>query len=576
MRIPEQIIDQILQDIDIIDVISEFVPLTKTGANHKACCPFHQEKTPSFVVSTDKQIFHCFGCGVGGNAISFIMQYEKLSYPEAIRKLADRLGIQIALEKHITKEEDNLSQYYKINAYALWFFQNQLKNSQKATSYIRNRLISNEVQKEFELGYAPDGYEALLKFLQDKNVPQTLAAHLGLIKKGDKGYYDFFRDRFMFPIRGHYGKIVGFGGRNLSEKDQAKYINSPESPIYNKSVELYGFFQAKKEILAKKQAVIVEGYMDVLACVEMGIRNVVAPLGTSLTLAQIKKIKRYTSDMILMFDGDLAGKAAALKAVQTCLTAEIHPKLVMLPKDSDPADWLEAQQKDTQHKSLQEVIQEANYALDWIFVQSITDASHKTSQKVPIIRDLIEWISRLTDPIEKMEYRKKLAKYFDISETDLQKMIEITHKTDTLTNPQKEPLSLESLLVLLYIHHSDQFHNRRITELSRDFENEGLKELAEYLENLVKKCETFNVSTAIQAAPQKLQGLLSRLFLFDNPINMNSNVEECIHKFILQKNKKRLKEITAKILNAELRSDCELKDKLLKEKQTLLSEYLMK
>lgn len=577
-QIPQHIIDQVLQNTEIVDIISETVALKKTGANYKACCPFHQEKTPSFVVSPDKQIFHCFGCGVGGNAVSFLMQYEKLEFPEALEKLAKRLGIALKSEKTSVKE-DGKSRFYKINAYAQWFFAEQFEHAQKAKDYVAQRGLSAETVKTFELGYGPDSFEKLLPFLREKKVPLDDAAKLGIIKKRDSGgFYDFYRDRLLFPIRNSAGHMIGFSGRALGQNQEAKYINSPESPIYNKSTELYGFYQAKKHIIAKEQAVIVEGNIDVLACHQLGITHAVAPLGTSLTEQQVQKLKRLTTDIVLMFDGDDAGKKAALKAVQTCLTFGIHPKMIILPENQDPGDYLS--QKNPKTPSLPEEIARANLAMDWIFAKSLGTASSQTSKKVSVIKELIQWLKKLSDPVEQMEYRKKLSQYFDISASDLQKMIANTSKTASSSPHQnsdttdskfliEKPESLETLLVWLFLDDPSQFPNHSISGLSADFEDNSLKRLALSLEDLIKKDETFNRALAIQSLPKDLEGIYSRILLWDK---VESNVGDCIKKFYSQRNKKRLKEITAQIVEAELKNDAPLKLKLLEKKQRLLSE----
>lgn len=577
-QILQHIIDQVLQNTEIVDIISDVVTLKKTGANYKACCPFHQEKTPSFVVSPDKQIFHCFGCGVGGNAVSFLMQYEKLEFPEAMEKLAKRLGLVLKSEKTNIKE-DGKSRFYKINSYAQWFFAEQFQHAPKAQNYVTERGLSAEIIKTFELGYGPDSFEQLLPFLRDKKVPIEDAAKLGVIKKRESGgFYDFYRDRLMFPIRNSAGQVVGFSGRALAKDQEAKYINSPESLIYNKSVELYGFYQAKKHIIAKQQAVIVEGNVDVLACHQLGITNAVAPLGTSLTEQQVQKLKRLTTDVVLMFDGDEAGKKAAIKAVQTCLALGIHPKMIILPENQDPGDYLA--KKNPSLLSLSEEIAKANLAMDWIFAKSLSEASSQTSKKVFVIKELIQWLKKLSDPIEQMEYRKKLSQYFDISAGELQKMIDNTSKTASSTPHEnseiagskfltEKPESLETLLVWSFLNDPSQFPNRSILELSADFEDNSLKRLALSLEDLIKKDETFNRALAIQSLPKDLEGIYSRILLWDK---VGSNVGDCIKKFYSHRNKKRLKEITAQIVEAELKNDTPLKLSLLEKKQKLLSE----
>lgn len=566
-KIPQHIIDQILQDTDIVSVISEYVEVKKTGANFKACCPFHQEKTPSFVVSPQKQIYHCFGCGVGGNVIGFLMDYEKMEFPAAIEKLADRLGITI--ERTNNKVKDNRNDaFYKINAYAQWFFEQELKKSEKTLEYIKDRHLSPEIVQEYELGYAPDSFDSLIHYFQQKKVPEKMAAQVGLIKKGQReGYYGFYRDRLIFPIRNLRGHIVGFGGRALSDKSAAKYINSPESPIYNKSKELYGFYQAKQAIGQQDQTIIVEGYTDVLSCVQLGIKNTVAPLGTSLTLDQVKSIKRYTKNIILMFDGDEAGKKAALKGVETCLKAQIHPKVILLPDNKDPGDYLQ----DTDiSENLAIMVPNAGYALDWLFSEYYKKITAKPSDRARLIRGMTHWIQSLADPVEKTEYHKKMSQYFELHPQNNEKIVENTNNSDTFYDLDFEGLTLEARLILLFIHQSGSDLDANINKISGEIEDNQLRQLAVHVENFLKKHETFHEALAIQTAPSELQGILSKILLKGHDTQLDSDMTECLHKLRLKQSKKRLKEITAAIVQAELLNDTSLKIKLLEEKQKIL------
>lgn len=570
--IPQNIIDQIIQETDIIDLIQEYIPLKKLGANYKSCCPFHQEKTPSFVVSPQKQIYHCFGCGVGGNVIGFLMNYEKLEFPDAIQKLAERASIEF--KKDRSKPKDELEdKYFKVNAYAHWFFQQAFQKSKKANTYCQKRWLSEQTIQDYQLGYAPDSFEQLSTYLKQKKIPTSLAESLGLIKPGKRaGTYDFFRDRLIFPILNLRGKIVGFGGRTLSGKNEAKYINSAESPIYNKSNELYGFFQAKKEISRLSQVIIVEGYIDTLACAQLGLKNVVAPLGTSLTLNQVKAIKKYAKDIVMMFDGDDAGKKAAVKGVETCLQAQIHPRIILLPDNTDPGDFLQATEMTG---TLKEMLNKAQLALDWLFAEYYKKITSNPQNRARLIRGMAHWINQLADPVEKMEYQKKMTQFFEIPPAEIQKIVEITNDSDTLQHSDPDAISLEARLIALFIQHPGDFSQFRLEDISQHFENQHLKRLASFLDKFTKKHETFDVAHAIHSMDPELHGILTRILLKGYEINIGSNtskhIKECIQKFYQQKNKKRLKEITAEIVQADLTRNTKLKLTLLKEKQKLLN-----
>jgi len=567
-RIPQHIVDQVIQESNIADVLSEYIPLKKAGANFKTNCPFHQEKTASFMVSPDKQIFHCFGCGEGGNVASFIMKYERIEFPQAIERLAERLNITI--EKQNTQiNENEFDQLYKVNTYANWFFTNSFENNKEGQEYTKSRAINEDTVKKYELGYAPDGFGNLVKFLSEKKIPLELAQRLGLIKKRDtSGHYDFFRGRLTFPIHNSRGKIVGFGARTLSNANEAKYLNSSESLIYNKSKELYGLFQAKKAIIQRRQAIVVEGNIDVLAAYQLDIPNVVAPLGTSLTANQVKILTRYCSDILLMFDGDSAGLQAAKKAIATCFEAGIHPKIVILPQNQDPGDYLTQKEGES---DLKQALEKAVFAMDWLFASYIKKVTHETGSRAKIIKVLADWLKRLPDAVEKMEYRKKLAQYFDISPDDIEKIVEITYKSDKLPRQSAGEPSLEAILIWLYINDPEQFLDKKISQYSENFSDNDLRRLAAIIEKHVKKHETFHAAQAIQEIPEDLSGVFSRITFLNNWVDKSFDSKSCIQKFQNLQNKKRLKEITARILEAETKQNTDLKLTLLKEKQELLA-----
>jgi DNA primase len=567
-RIPEHITEQILQESNIVDIIHDVIPLTKAGSNYKARCPFHQEKTASMMVSPAKQIFHCFGCGVGGNVLSFVMKYEQIDFPAAIEKLAKRLNIKLTLQK-ASPQDAHKETLFRINAYAHWFFKTKLKESKQTQDYLHNRHLSDEVINQYELGYAPDGFENLVTFLNQKKAPLDKAMQLGVIKKkSGSGYYDFYRDRLMFPIHNAVGKIVGFGGRLLSNKEEAKYLNSSESPVYNKSYELYGLYQAKKAIARANEAIIVEGYIDVLASVQLGIHNVVAPLGTSLTPGQIKTLKRYANQILLMFDGDDAGIKATQKAILTCFEAGIHPKLVILQDNKDPGDYLEIPEE---QESLKKQVNQAVYAMEWLFARHATKATHEAASRATVIKGLSQWIKRLPDSIAQMEYRKKLAEYFDISAPDVEKIVEITHKSDRLDHPEFRDPPLETRLIGHYLNNPKVFPGEKVSPFCSEFKDNGLKQLGLFIENYLKNHETFDTAHAIQDLPAELSNILSHTILLNEKAQVTLDAESCIQKFQQLIDKKKLKTITAKILEADVTKNTALKLKLLQEKQQLIA-----
>ncbi len=342
--IPEHIIDRIRESSDIVDVVGRYVSLKKKGQNYFGLCPFHQEKTPSFSVNPAKQIFHCFGCGVGGNVFTFLVKYEKISFVDAVKRLAEEAGIEIPVSREVKRQESENEQLYKANQIACNFFQRQLQNAPDSVrAYLDNRGISPETVELFKIGYAPDRWDSLLNSLQRFGYPVSTYKKLGLILENEQKtrQYDRFRNRLIFPIMNQSGKVVGFGGRALGgDENTPKYINSPESSIYQKSQVLYGLHLAYQAIRSEGKAILVEGYMDMLQLYQQGIRNVVATSGTSLTEAHARLIRRYTHRVVLCYDADTAGVNAALRGGEILFQQLLDVNVLILPAGEDPDSYV--------------------------------------------------------------------------------------------------------------------------------------------------------------------------------------------------------------------------------------------
>ncbi|MCB1614942.1 MAG: DNA primase [Pseudomonadales bacterium] len=342
---PQSFIDDLVDRVDIVELIDSRVKLRKSGRNYTACCPFHDEKTPSFSVNQEKQFYHCFGCGAGGNAISFIMEYDRVSFPEAIEQIAGKLGIEVPREeggrpRTDNKEKQNL---FSILEKANLFYQEQLRShpeADRAQNYLRQRGLSSQIAHRFGIGYAPSGWDNLLKFAGKNEDDITLLTEAGLIVTDDEKQrrYDRFRERIMFPIRDTRGRVIAFGGRVLGD-DKPKYLNSPETPVFFKSRELYGLYEANKLSSRLEQILIVEGYMDVVALAQFDINFAAATLGTSATAQHLEKAFRYTQNIVFSFDGDEAGRKAARRALDAALPVisegrQVH--FLFLPEGEDP------------------------------------------------------------------------------------------------------------------------------------------------------------------------------------------------------------------------------------------------
>jgi len=348
--IPQQFIDDLLARVDIVDVIDGYVPLKRAGRNYQARCPFHDEKTPSFTVSQEKQFYHCFGCGANGTAIGFLMEHAGMTFPEAVEELANKVGLTVPHEggdDSAPRPASDRSDLYELMELAVRYYCRQLREHPQrelAVAYLKQRGISGELAAEYELGYAPDGWDNLLTALGKSDAAIRRLARVGLLieKDSGRGHYDRFRDRILFPIRDRRGRAIGFGGRVLGD-GEPKYLNSPETPIFHKGSEAYGLYQTRKAMRQVDRLYVVEGYMDVLALAGSGIRNAVATLGTACTKEHLDLLFRYAPRIVFCFDGDAAGQKAAFKAMETALPLLREGREVdflFMPPEDDPDTFI--------------------------------------------------------------------------------------------------------------------------------------------------------------------------------------------------------------------------------------------
>jgi DNA primase len=337
--IPQWFIDDLLNRADIVDIIDARIPLKKAGHEYKACCPFHNEKTPSFSVVPNKQFYHCFGCGAHGTAITFLMEYEHMDFIEAIETLAAQQGIEVPREQGTQPEKQRVSNdLYETLQQAADFYRQQLKQNQNAINYLKDRGLSGEIAAEYSMGYAPPGWDNLIRLFGESHNDQLKES--GMLTENESGkIYDRFRDRIMFPIRDRRGRTIGFGGRIMGSDGGAKYLNSPETPLFHKGKELYGLYEARQAIRKLESFYVVEGYMDVIALAQNGVRNVVATLGTATTSDHLKQLFKIVPKIVFCFDGDRAGRDAAWRALENALPIMRDGniiKFLFLPDGEDP------------------------------------------------------------------------------------------------------------------------------------------------------------------------------------------------------------------------------------------------
>jgi DNA primase len=419
MRIPETKIEEIRHATSIVDVISEHVQLRKRGKNYVGLCPFHSEKTPSFTVSEEKQIFHCFGCHIGGNVFKFLTEYHKISFVEAVQELAEQLGITIEIS-HVDYSEQQSEQeiLYDINTEAAKYFSNNLLNDDEgeyARKYLQDRNIKTQTIRSFGLGYSLRGWENFINYAKQKKLDLNRVTNLGLVGKSTDGrYYDKLAGRLIFPIFSPNGRVVAFAGRLLDPKEKGgKYINSPESPIYIKGRILYGLSFAKDDIRRLDKAIIVEGYMDLISLYQSGIKNVVAASGTALTDDQVQLLSRYTKNVILLFDADTAGIKASMRSIEILLRRDLDVKIVSLPKDEDPDSFVNKYGKE----EFEELIKKAENFLEYEtkYYQSLGKFEDSTTA-AEAIRELVKPIALIQDDLKRSLLLKNIAKKFNLRE----------------------------------------------------------------------------------------------------------------------------------------------------------------
>jgi DNA primase len=452
MRISEHKIEEVRNSVNIVDIISEFIQLRKRGRNYLGLCPFHKEKTPSFTVSEDKQIYHCFGCNNGGNVFKFLMEYKSISFVEAVQELAERMGISLDFEEALSEKQSEQEILYDINAEVVRFYLNNLLGElegEYARSYFENRKIKIQTIRAFGLGFALNSRDSLLNFLISKKIDLDRALHLGLIGKSDNGkLYDKLSGRIIFPIFSPNGRVVAFAGRTLVDKpDFAKYINSPESSIYLKGRVLYGLSHSKDEIRRSNKVIIVEGYMDLISLYQNGIKNVVAVSGTALTDEQALILSRYTKNVVLLFDADTAGINASLRSIEILLKRDFDIKISTLPAGEDPDTFVNK----FGMEEFKEVIKRAHNFLEFQTEYYEKQGAFNDPQKTTeTIRALIKPVSLIEDELKRHVLIKNISKKFNLREKLLEKELENALKSkvtfDQKPSVKKDPeISNESL-----------------------------------------------------------------------------------------------------------------------------------
>lgn len=609
--IPEDKISEIKNTVDIVEIVSETVLLKKTGRNFVGLCPFHSEKTPSFTVSPEKQIFYCFGCGTGGNAISFLMKQEGISFPEAAKRLAKRYGIDIPTKTISAEQRKQISQkesLLHLNRQALNFFRQALVETvagKRALSYLKGRGFSDEIIDRFHLGYAPRGWDNLLRFLSKKHISTALAETAGLViaRKDKSGYYDRFRDRIIFPILDVNMNIVGFGGRVLDDSEP-KYLNSPETPVYHKSRTLFGLCSARDKCRVENSVYIVEGYLDLLALHQHGIENSVATLGTALTAEHIRLLTRYTRRMVLVYDSDEAGIRSAQRCIDTFWKEHVDfqredvfreekadTHILVLPDGDDPDSYLLKYGPE----AFVATAAQAPGIISFLIDRAIEKHGLSTEGKIQIVSDLHATLAAINDSVARSLYVKQLSERLDIDEAVVLEKIRVAalrkpqaisdrrspsssasamSASESLMTSGQKSLSevgsrIEQQIIAMMLQFPQILPQIESRDVLEHFESNILKSIGHtLLHHKFKSPAQVSELLNFIEEPEKKR-LVAALALTDESWDQNG-CRKLINQFVetIQRRQKS-KLMDDKIKAAELKNDKQLLYKLLKEKQKI-------
>lgn len=589
---PSSLLQEIKDKLSIVAVVSESVPLKPAGRNHRGLCPFHGEKTPSFMVNEEKQIFHCFGCGEGGDVFRYVMKHDGLSFPEAVRTLADRAGVRLPEEiAQLSKPEEDALQKKKrwamrLNQVVAEFFHDNLMASpagELARNYMKERGFSDSsLFKQHFLGSADDSWDSLTRYLTSKQVPLTLAAELGLVKlrsKGD-GYYDFFRQRIIFPITNAKGEVIGFGGRSFGspktaegQEAPAKYLNSPDSFVYHKSHSVFGLNVALPAIRAEDAVWVVEGYLDAVALHQAGIQHAVAPLGTALTAGHLRLLTRFSRNIWLVFDGDAAGAAAARRSWPLFLELGLMPKVVVLPDGEDPDTFVRKFGADAMH-----TLAAAALTLgEWVVDRTILEAGRGASASVIVMRELKPLLKQVHDPVELALYLRRIAQRLSVDESVLRASLsgkrEMKAEPSVKHGESLDAHTVEQRIVRIILQYPELWPAIREKLPSERFEDATSSTILQALQDESYRDELSIGRLVENLVDKELCGMIEELSLMD-PECSGEEARAVLDAYIeildRRRRKVQLQHLNHEISEAQLAGNEQKLLELLNEKQTLV------
>ncbi len=546
----EELKRKIKETVDIVEIASKYTNLKRAGKYYRGLCPFHHEKTPSFYVDPEKKLYHCFGCGAGGDAIKLVMEMEGVSFMEALSTLARNYGIPFKITRKSSKEEDIL---YKIMEETAKIYKEELWKKGRGYNYIKKRGIKEEIAKELCLGYAPKSWDFILKNLSTKFSNQQLEKGGLIIKKEGGGYYDRFRDRLIFPIFAEFGRITGFGGRAIENAQEAKYINSPETPIYKKGKALYGLNWSKKEIRKTGKAIIVEGYMDFLSLYSSGVKNVVASLGTSLTENQAALISRFASEVYLSYDNDDAGKRSTARAIPILLSKGLSTRVVELENAKDPDEFVE------KFGQMSYIYKMEGAEKGVIFLFNYFGRENKEAG----IKRAIDAISYITDPIKKRYDVAELSYISRIEEKILMSMSEEGEKSSSFKR-RGALTPLEGGVIRIISCCSSDFLNSLEGEIYRELKDSKFS----YIISLAE-AKARGEDIPENVVDESIRPEVLRIFFEDKP--PNSSAEEVVKELFNTIIKGKIGKIQMEIKAAEREGNTEKIIELMRKKQNLIN-----
>jgi DNA primase len=578
----EEKVSEIRDRSSILEVVSDYVNLKKAGKNYKGLCPFHSEKTPSFMVNEEKQIFHCFGCGAGGDVFKFLMKVGNVSFPQAVEELAKRYGVRLSrreLSPAKKKEMAKREVLFQINQMASEYFHDLLsrrREGEEGRRYLSQRGMSEKIIKEYRLGYSLERWDGLVHYLQEKKVSLELAWEIGLIfPKKREGWYDAFRGRILFPILDLQQRVVGFGGRVI-RGGEPKYLNSPESNVYHKGEILYGLQVAKGYIPEKDCVIIVEGYFDLLTLHQFGLKHSVAALGTALTTQHVRILKRYTKNLITVFDADEAGVQASLRALPLFLEEEVSGKTILLPEGEDPDGFLRKGNLEDFEKRVTHAVSLVDFFFDRLMK---THGTKSIDGKVKVAEEGIALIDKIPNKIRKDFYTKVLAERLDLPESLLVERLRPSPKDRLKAEEDLKKRSVErgfpkseEMMVRLMIHHPELIPTISEEGILREFESPVLQKMAENLEGLYQKRGRLDLTEALGCLEEDLKERLCEFAFQESDLEAGDRekiLRDCIQKIRKKRLRKDGDNILKRIKEVEKQEEGKGLEDLLIERQEL-------